>query len=99
MDVTEIFQDFCNNVLRPIIKDAVNEALPKQEITAEEKRYYTVIQAAKLAHVSIATIYRWSTGGVVEFKKIEGRTLLDADEFDAKIRSKRLVRYKHGTKK
>ena len=56
MDVTEIFQDFCNNVLRPIIKDAVNEALPKQEITAEEKRYYTVIQAAKLAHVSIATI-------------------------------------------
>ena len=99
MDVTEIFQDFCNSVLRPIIKDAVNEALPKQEITTDEKRYYTVMQAAKVAHVSVATIYRWSTSGVVEFKKIEGRTLLDADEFDAKIKSKRLVRYKHGIKK
>ena len=99
MDVTEIFQNFCNSVLRPIIKDAVKEALPKQEIITDEKRYYTVMQAAKVAHVSVATIYRWSTSGVVEFKKIEGRTLLDADEFDAKIKSKRLVRYKHGIKK
>lgn len=100
MDANKLFQGFCDNILKPIIQEAVSEALPPHlETATSAKKYYTVQQAAEIANVDISTIYRWKGKGTLTFLYIEGRTLISAEEFDAKIETKELVRYKHGFSK
>ena len=96
----QLFQGFCENILKPIIQEAVSEALPPHlETATSAKKYYTVQQAAEIANVDISTIYRWKGKGTLTFLYIEGRTLISAEEFDAKIETKELVRYKHSFSK
>ena len=86
MDANKLFQGFCENILKPIIQEAVSEALPPHlETATSAKKYYTVQQAAEIANVDISTIYRWKGKGTLTFLYIEGRTLISAEEFDAKI--------------
>lgn len=100
MDANKLFHGFCENILKPIIQEAVSEALPKcTEALPSGKKYYTVQEAADIANVDISTIYRWKDKGTVTLLQIEGRTLISAEEFDAKIERKELMRYKHNFSK
>ena len=100
MDANKLFQGFCENILKPIIQEAVSEALPTHhETLTPGKTYYTVQEAANIANVDISTIYRWKGKGTITLLHIEGRTLISAEEFDAKIETKELVRYKHSFSK
>ncbi len=100
MDANKLFQGFCESILKPIIQEAVSEALPSHTDTLTPgKKYYTVHQAAEIANVDISTIYRWKDRGTITLLHIEGRTLISAEEFDAKIEKKELMRYKHNFSK
>lgn len=100
MDANKLFQGFCENILKPIIQEAVSEALPTHhETLTSGKKYYTIQEAANIANVDISTIYRWKGKGTITLLHIEGRTLISAEEFDAKIETKELVRYKHSFSK
>lgn len=72
MDANKLFQGFCENILKPIIQEAVSEALPPHlETATSAKKYYTVQQAAEIANVDISTIYRWKGKGTLTFLYIE----------------------------
>ena len=43
---------------------------------------YTVAEIAAMMGISIPTIYRHAQKNLVKLKKIGGRTLVSADEFD-----------------
>lgn len=43
---------------------------------------YTVAEIAAMMGISIPTIYRHSKKGLVELKRVGGRTLIAADEFN-----------------
>ena len=49
-------RSFCQEVLRPIIVDAVKEAVPK-ELQKKDKQYYTRKQVCDMLHISAPTFY------------------------------------------
>ena len=56
MDANKLFQGFCENILKPIIQEAVSEALPThQETLTPGKKYYTVQQASQMSTFPLYT--------------------------------------------
>ena len=98
MDYTNQLKSFCQELLRPIIVEAVKEAVPK-ELTRKEKRYYTRQEVCDMLHITPPTFYSYVSLGLIKKVKIEGRTLVDADEFDEAFKEEELVRYKHSKKR
>ena len=81
-------------ILTPIIKDAVKEALAEVKANPP-KRYYTPEEAQKYLHVSRATFYRLVGKGAIEILKIGGKSLVDADKLDKAVEKREIYRYKH----
>ena len=59
-----------------------------------EKRYYTCQEVCKLLHIGTTTFYRLVNKGKLTILKLEGRTLVDADELDKTIETHSVYRYR-----
>lgn len=94
MDYSSYLKSFCQEVLRPIIVDAVKEAVPK-ELQKKDKQYYTRKQVCEMLHISVPTFYSYVDKGLLKKVKIEGKTLVEVEEFERAMATKELVRYKH----
>ena len=94
MSNTEILQDFLVGLLKPIITEAVAEAGIAQT-ARKERRFYTRDEACKLLHIGCTTFYRLAKKGRINILKIEGKTLVDADELDEAIETRSVFRYQH----
>lgn len=94
MSETDMLREFLANILKPIIFDAIEEAglvLAKKN----EKRYYTREEACKLLHIGTTTFYRLANKGKITILKLEGKTLVDANDLDEAIETRRIFRYQH----
>ena len=98
MDYSSYLRSFCQEVLRPIIVDAVKEAVPK-ELQKKDKQYYTRKQVCEMLHISAPTFYSYVDKGILTKVKIEGKTLIEVSDFERAVAAKQLVRYKHSPKK
>ena len=84
--------------LRPIITKVISESLTEVFLKLEKKRarrYYTREEACEHLMIGTTTFYRLVNKGKITLLKIEGKTLVDADELDDAIRKKEVFRYKH----
>ena len=89
-----MIREFLANILKPIIIEAVAEAWVAQS-QRKEKRYYTREEVCKHLHIGATTFYRLASKGKITILKIEGKTLVDADELDEAIETRRIFRYQH----
>lgn len=93
MTQLDALKDFLKELLSPIIIDAVNDALANLERTPV-KRYYTRAEAIEHLKIGTTTFYRLAKKGKITILKIQGRTLVDADELDGAIERKEIVKFK-----
>lgn len=94
MSETDMIRGFFTNILKPIIAEAIAEAgvgLPQKS----EKRYYTREEACEHLKIGTTTFYRLVKKGKITILKIEGKTLVDADELDEAIETRSVYRYQH----
>ena len=94
MSETDMIREFFTNILKPIIAEAIAEAWLVQQ-QKREKRYYTRDEACKHLKIGCTTFYRLARKGKITILKIEGKTLVDADELDEAIETRRIFRYQH----
>lgn len=88
--IREAFKDF----LKPIITEALAEFTPPPA-PVKERRFYTREEACKLLHIGMTTLYRIAKKGKITLLKIEGKTLIDADDLDEAIETRSVFRYQH----
>ena len=99
MDYSSYLKSFCQEVLRPIIVDAVKEAVPVELQKKDKKQYYPRKQVCDMLHISAPTFYSYVDKGLLTKVKLEGKTLVEKEDFERAVATKQLVRYKHGPKK
>ena len=94
MSETDMIRGFLSSLIKPIVAEAIAEAgtLAAQK---KEKRYYTREQACQLLHIGTTTFYRLAKKGKINILKLEGKTLVDADELDEAIDTRAVFRYQH----
>ena len=92
-DETNI-RGFVREILKPIIAEVFAEA---GAVAAQksEKRFYTREEACQHLKIGTTTFYRLAKKGKIHILKIEGKTLVDADELDEAIDTKQVYRYQH----
>ncbi len=91
---TDSLAGFMKNILKPVIAEALSEIgiLHKKE---SEKRYYTREEACRHLKIGTTTFYRLAKKGKINILKIEGKTLVDANELDEAIETRQVFRYQH----
>ena len=94
MSDTEMIRGFVKNILKPIIAEAIAE-VNVEAAQKSEKRYYTREEACKHLKIGTTTFYRLVKKGKITLLKIEGKTLVDADELDEAIETHQVFRYQH----
>ena len=94
MSETDMIRGFFTNILKPIIAEAIAEAGVGQSQKIE-KRYYTREEACEHLKIGTTTFYRLVKKGKITILKIEGKTLVDADELDEAIETRSVYRYQH----
>ena len=94
MSEIDMLKECLTKILRPIIFEAVREAVaqPQQKPI---KRYYTAEEAQKHLKISRSTFYRHVNQGRIEILKIGSKSLVDADKLDEAIERRDIYRYKH----
>ena len=93
MTQLDTLKEFLAELIRPIVVDAVNDALANVE-RIPKKRYYTRAEAEEHLKIGTTTFYRLAKKGKITILKIEGRTLVDADELDGAIERQEIVKFK-----
>ena len=85
---------FLKNILKPAIAEALAEVgiMQKQN---NETRYYTREEACRHLKIGTTTFYRLAKKGKINILKIEGKTLVDANELDEAIETRQVYRYQH----
>ncbi len=84
--------------IKPIFVEVLTEALTEAFITMEERRrrrYYTREEVCLRLRIGTTTFYRLAKKGKLKILKLEGKTLVDADEVDQAVESGKIFRYKH----
>lgn len=94
MSDTETIKVFLVGLLKPIISEAVAEA-GMLKAARKERRFYSREEACDLLHIGCTTFYRLAKKGKINILKIEGKTLVDADELDEAIETRSVFRYQH----
>ena len=94
MSETEYLRGLFKNILKPIIVEAINE-VNIETAQKQERRYYTREEACRHLKISTATFYRLAKKGKIQLLKIEGKTLVDAEELDEAIDTRMVYRYQH----
>ena len=94
MPENDMISAFVRNYIKPVIMEAIAEA-GAMAAQRKEKRYYTREEACKLLHIGTTTFYRLAGKGKITILKLEGKTLVDADELEEAIETKAIFRYQH----
>jgi excisionase family DNA binding protein len=84
--------------LKPIVTEVITESLTEAFFSLEQKRrkrYYTRDEVCQRLHIGCTTFYRLANKGKITILKLEGKTLVDADELDKAIETRRVFRYQH----
>ncbi len=89
-----MIRGFFSDILKPIIAEAIAEVGVAQT-QKSEKRYYTREEACRHLKIGTTTFYRLAKKGKISILKIEGKTLVDADELDEAIETRAIFRYQH----
>ena len=92
--ISQAIKDF----LKPIVTDVITESLTEAFLALETKRrkqYYTRDEVCKRLRIGTTTFYRLVQKGKITILKIEGKTLVDADELDEAVQTRRVFRYQH----
>lgn len=95
MSEKDMIRGFVKDILKPIIAEAINEVNIETAERKKEKRYYTREEACQHLKIGTTTFYRLANKGKINILKIEGKTLVDADELDEAIETKQVFRYQH----
>ena len=90
--ITEAVKDFLKPIVKSVITESIAEAF-EDMIKKNRKQYFTRQEVCERLHISTSTFYRLASIGKISILKLEGRTLVDADEFDAAVRKRQLWRY------
>jgi excisionase family DNA binding protein len=90
----EALKQILIEILTPIIKDAVKEAISDTKANPP-KRYFTPEEAWNHLKISRATFYRHVGKGRIEILKIGGKSLVDADALEDAVQRRQIYRYKH----
>ena len=94
----DIFTEAIKQFLKPIVTEVIKESLSEAFLDLEEKRrkrYYTREEVCKLLRIGTTTFYRLAGKGKITILKVEGKTLVDADELDAAVAKRQVFRYQH----
>ena len=94
MSEQDMIRGFFKDILKPIITEALQEAAAK-EPAPRERRFYTREEACRLLHIGTTTFYRLAKKGKIVILKIEGKTLVDANDLDEAIETRSVFRYQH----
>ncbi len=94
MSENETLRGFVKNLLKPIIVEAISE-VGVETAQKKDRRFYTREEACKHLKIGTTTFYRLVKKGKIQLLKIEGKTLVDANELDDAIESRQLYRYQH----
>lgn len=92
-----MIREFIRKTLKPIFVEVFAEAFVETGVglpQKREKRYYTCQEVCKLLHIGTTTFYRLVNKGKLTILKLEGRTLVDADELDKTIETHSVYRYR-----
>ena len=89
-----MIMDALKAFLKPIIAEAIAE-VGIATAQKSEKRYYTREEACRKLKIGTTTFYRLAKKGKITILKLEGKTLVDADELDEAIETRQLFRYQH----
>ena len=90
----EMLQQLLRDFLKPIITEALAEFNPPPA-PVKERRFYTREEACRLLHIGTTTFYRLAKKGKITLLKIEGKTLVDANDLDEAIETRSVFRYQH----
>lgn len=94
----EFFANMIRKYLNPIVKQVITEAAAEalaDIIQKNRKHYYTRKEACERLRIGTTTFYRLVKKGKIKLLKVEGKTLVDADEFDTAVTTGEVWRYKH----
>ena len=90
-------------VLQPIINpliDTIADRLAQKVVDVlvtsakKEPRFYSRIEAAKILHVTLPTLARFTKDGLITAKKVGNRILYDAEAIDEAVKENRIFKYK-----
>lgn len=90
----KLIRDF----LKPVLVYVMTECLTEAFLAVEEKRrkrYYTREEVCERLRIGTTTFYRLVNKGKLRILKLEGKTLVDADELDRAVETKKVFRYMH----
>jgi len=90
----EMLRQLLRDLLKPIITEALAEFTPTTT-PVKERRFYTREEACRLLRIGTTTFYRLAKKGKIVILKIEGKTLVDADDLDEAIETRSVFRYQH----
>lgn len=93
--LSEIIHHFMKPIFRQLLSESLTEILLEMETRRKQKRYYTRDEACSLLKIGTTTFYRLAQKGKLTILKIEGKTLVDADELDQAVERKEIFRIKH----
>ena len=92
--ITEAIKQYLKPIVTEVITESLTEAFYEME-KRRNKRYYTREEACKVLRIGTTTFYRIAKKGKITLLKVEGKTLVDADELDNAITTNQVFRYKH----
>ena len=90
--LSEIIHHFMKPLFRQLLSESLTEILLEMETRRKQKRYYTRDEACSLLKIGTTTFYRLAQKGKLTILKIEGKTLVDADELDQAVERKEIFR-------
>ena len=94
MPENDLISAFLRNYFKPVMLEAIAEA-GAMAAKRKERRYYTRDEVRRLLHIGCTTFYRLVGKGKLSILKIEGKTLVDADDLDEAIDTHSIFRYQH----
>ena len=83
-------KSFLQELIKPIVVDAVNEAIPKV-VRTEPKEYLSVEEVEEEYHISSSTVYRRFDSGDLTKVKNGKRTLVKRVEIEKALKEGTLV--------
>jgi excisionase family DNA binding protein len=96
MSTSETIMDAFRSILKPIVREVLDEAGASQPATEHKpRRVYTRQEVCKMLKIGTTTFYRLVKKGKLTILKVEGKTVIDADDLDNAITTKEIFRYQH----
>lgn len=89
MDNLTPIRSFFQDLITPIVNEAVKQAMPKIDVQPQ-KEYLSIVEAIEQYSLSSSTIYRRFDNGTLTRIKSGGRTLLKRSEIEGFLKEGKL---------